>query len=96
MTIAQEDKLALKKMKTDYEKEQKLIEKFTKITARKSNKYNVFLKKYTDTYNELEKIYRHLDTLKTEHKLLETDQVFDKKQILDKMDEINGIIEIIS
>ena len=96
MTIAQEDKLALEKMKTDYEKEQKLIEKFSKLSARKSKEYNAFLKKYRDTYAELEKIYKHLDTLKTEHKSLETDQDFDKKQILEKMGEINSIIELIT
>ena len=101
MTIAQEDKIALKKMKTDYEKEQKLIEKFSKADNRKNKNYSAFLKKYIDTYAELEKIYRHLDTLELdtmeiEHKSLETDHEFDKKQVLNKMGEIKRIIEIIS
>ena len=96
MTIAQEDKLVLDKMKSEYEKEKKLIKKFSNLTARKSKDYNAVLKKYRDMYTELEKIYKHLDTLKTEHKSLETEQDFDKKQILEKMYEINSIIELIT
>ncbi len=96
MTIAQEDKIILQKMKVDYEKERKEIEKFSKVGNRKNKNYSAFLKKYTDTYEELEKIYKHLDAIGLEDKSLETDHEFDKKQVLNKMGEIKSIIKIIS